>query len=110
MHRAHRAGHEWPEVRPVSESSNIVLFPVPHGVELDAPADERQQADQELQQILRRLTTDMSALARVKALPRAKTLYEALHPETRHGGDHRPRKQDPGSGSWPCFADHVAAT
>ncbi|HET9954540.1 MAG TPA: hypothetical protein VFQ61_08545 [Polyangiaceae bacterium] len=94
----------------MSESNNIVLFPLPHGVEHDVPADDRRSEEQELQQILRRLTTDMSALAKVKALPRAKVLYESLHPETRHGGDRITAKQVSNSRTWSTFTKHVADT
>jgi protein gp37 len=62
--------------------------------------------ENELNGVIGRLADDMSELALVKLLPRAKELYERLHPETRHGG---PRDQVARSATWPSFATYVAA-
>ncbi len=69
----------------------------------DAPKDHR-EVEQQLDQILGRLTGDMSDLAIVKLLPKAKLLYETIHPETRHGGAKRVAKM----ASWPSFAVYLA--
>lgn len=74
------------------------------GVHID-PLDGR-AAEDELNGLIARLADDMSELATVKLLPRAKEIYERLHPDTRHGG-HREQVAKPAT--WPSFATYVAA-
>ena len=69
------------------------------------PLDDRAVED-ELNGLIARMADDMSELATIKLLPRAKELYERLHPETRHGGH---REQVARSATWPSFAGYVAA-
>ena len=72
------------------------------------PPSEKPQApaeiEQQLEQVFHRLTGDLSELAHVKLLPRAKALYERLHPETRHGGPRQVAKV----AAWPSFGLHLA--
>lgn len=67
---------------------------------------ERRQTEDELDDILRQITTEKSQLAFIKLLPRAKKLYEELNPTTKHGGARK--KQDPENGSCEAFVKFVA--
>jgi len=69
------------------------------------PVDGR-GLEAEMDSLLSRLADDLSELAMIKLLPRAKELYEKLHPETKHGGN---RERDARSATWPSFADFVAS-
>ncbi len=64
----------------------------------------RDEVEHQLEQIFLRLTGELSDLTRVKLLPKAKLLYETLHPETRHGG----AKQVARMAAWPSFSVHLA--
>lgn len=74
----------------------------------DAPSSNEPEAARELEnqleQVLLRLTGELSDLAIAKLLPNAKLLYETLHPEARHGG----AKQVAKLASWPSFAVYLA--
>ncbi len=59
-----------------------------------------------LENIIARFTDDLSELARIKLLPHAKTLYEQLHPETKHGGNREQQVAKPAT--WPSFATYIA--
>lgn len=88
---------------PVSASVTTAL------ARIDSPVDRGAQAkEHQLEQLLGSLTKERSELAIVRTLARARVLYEALHPETKHGGDRT--GQVPESGTWPSFARHVAET
>jgi hypothetical protein len=70
------------------------------------PRDSR-GVESELERLISRLADDMSELAMLKLLPRAKELYEQLHPETRHGGHREVQVAKPAT--WPSFVGYVAA-
>ena len=48
-------------------------------------------------------------LERGEHLARRKEIYEALHPEARHGSVGNGRSRDPESGSLPAFIDDASA-
>ncbi len=60
----------------------------------------------ELDGLISHLTNDGSKLALARLLPRAKKLYEDMHPETKHGGLRA--DQVTNSRTWPPFAEFVA--
>lgn len=62
--------------------------------------------EDELEALLATLTGEKSELAQAKTLSRAKTVYEAAHPEARHGGA---RNQDANAATCPSFAAYAAA-
>jgi hypothetical protein len=63
-------------------------------------------SEAELEAIISHMTNDGSRLALVRRMPRAKKIYEALHPETAHGGDHT--EQVMKIRTWPSFANYMA--
>lgn len=65
---------------------------------------DSREIESQLGRLISSLTDDMSALAMLKLLPRAKALYEQLHPDARHGGNRQVAK----SANCPSFAKYVA--
>lgn len=70
-----------------------------------APSHNRLLED-ELDRLILRLMGDMSELAMVRLLPKAKALYEDLHPETKHGGERN--DQVTKNRTWPSFAKFIS--
>lgn len=86
--------------------SDIVAERSGYVAEAPGNCDPAQSLSMRLEALMSRLTTEMSELALVKLLPKAKELYEELHPETRHGGTRR--KQAAIMATCPSFVTYIA--
>jgi hypothetical protein len=75
-------------------------------VEVHDPEDSA-AVESELAAIMRAESGDNSKVARGRAHGRAKRLYERLHPEIRHAGDHRP-EQVVKNTTWPAYVKYAA--
>lgn len=64
--------------------------------------------EREWKALARSLLTDASALQNAERLAQMKVVYEALHPETRHGAAPKGGRRDLGAGSF-AFVDKAAA-
>lgn len=99
-----------PEAPPVSAETIKKIVDDAAGPDEDdaagVDAGDGRGIEDELESLISRLTDDMSELAIIKLLPRAKKLYEDLHPETKHGGARE--EQVTKDGTCPTFAKFVA--